>query len=112
MTFRFDSMKQEQPHANMGAHSMDDSGIDRSSDNEEDFNNQDDPMGDDFDEEEDYYDDYRPSPKRGRGGGIYRLVTINAVFSLTQAQVNDKFVGFQCFCTSSLRMVISGLHSY
>lgn len=66
-------MKQEQPQGNMGANSMDDSGIDRSSDNEEDFNNQqDDPMGDDYEEEEDYYDDYRPSPKRGRGGGMFR----------------------------------------
>lgn len=70
------SMKQDKSRSNMGSHIMDDSVIDRASDNEDDYDDQDEPMEDDYEEDEDYYDDYRPPPpnKRGRGGGMYRSV--------------------------------------
>lgn len=61
---------------NSRPHVMDDSGIDRSSDHEEDFNTIDETVGvgDDYEEDEEYYEEYRHPPpnKRGRGGGMYR----------------------------------------
>lgn len=66
-------MKQDKSRSKM-SNSMDDSGIDHSPDGDDDFSNQDDPMGD-YGEEDDYYEqEYRPMlPKnRGRGVGMFR----------------------------------------
>lgn len=94
------SMKQDKSRSNMGSHIMDDSVIDRASDNEDDYDDQDEPMEDDYEEDEDYYDDYRPPPpnKRGRGGGMYRSVFKSIPLTRICLQARDQeALGVQCW---------------